>query len=77
MVLAQYLDGFEFDDLEKPLAIISVKLGDFDKMAQRKCPTIKGIFDKYKIFAKVPHPLRKFDEKHDGEVADPERPTIH
>ncbi len=39
----------------------------------KKCPTtvrsFLSIFDKYKIFAKVPHPIVKFDEKHDDEVA--------
>ncbi len=31
---------------------------------------ILSIFDEYKIFAKLAHPLGKLDEKHDDKVAD-------
>ncbi len=30
---------------------------------------IFSYFDDFKILAKVPHPIVKFNEKHDGEVA--------
>ncbi len=37
---------------------------------------ISHVLDEYKLFAKVPHPLIKFDEKHDGEVTEPVQRTI-
>ncbi len=34
------------------------------------------IFDDFKILAEVPHPLVKFDEKSDCEVAESIQPTV-
>ncbi len=65
--------------LKTCLDVVLFKSGNFDNLGEN-CPLIvkavSPILDKYKIFAKVPHPLIKFDEKHDDEVTEPIQQTI-
>ncbi len=64
------------------LVAISSKSCNFNKLGENPALTniivraISPILNKYKIFAKVPYPLIKFDEKHDGEVAEHIQQTI-
>ncbi len=49
------------------------KSGNLDKLGENNPLIVKAvslILDKYKILGKVPHPLIKFDEKHDGDVTE-------
>ncbi len=55
------------------------KSGNFDKLGENYPLIVKAvspILDEYKIFAKVPHPSIKVDQKHDGEVTEPVQQTI-
>ncbi len=58
---------------------MSSKSGFFDKLGETQPLIVKAvspILDEYKIFVKVPHPVIKFDQKHDGEIAEPIQQTI-
>ncbi len=55
----------------KTYLVVLSKSGSFDKLGENYPLIVKAIspiLDEYKIFAKVLHPLIKFDQKHDGEV---------
>ncbi len=60
-------DRLEFGDLKNTPAANLFKWNKFKKITL----TVRAfsvIFDDSKIFAKMPYPLVKFDEKHDGKV---------
>ncbi len=64
--------------LKTCLDVVSSKLGSFDKLGENHPLIVKAIspiLDEYKIFAKVPHPLIKCDQKHDGKVTESVRQT--
>ncbi len=51
--------------LKTPLAVVSSKLYEFNKIGDR------AIFTDIKIFSKIPYHLIKFDQKHDDDVLEP------
>ncbi len=60
--------------LKTYLDVVSSKSGNFDKLGENHPLIVKAIspiLDEYKIFAKVPHPLIKFDQKHVCEITEP------
>ncbi len=57
-----------------PITEVSCKSNEFDQLDQKTTLLYKDIlanFDVSKIFEIVPDPYVKFDEKHDGDIAEP------
>ncbi len=66
-VLVEF-DEFEFGDLEILLTAVWFKSNEFDKMSEKTPLLLFSSVRDCKIFAKMPYPSVKFNEKHDGEV---------
>ncbi len=61
------------------LDVVLSKSYNFDKLGENHPLIVKAvspISEEYKIFAQVPHPLIKFDQKHFVEVTRPMQQTI-